>query len=162
MRADMFRDCSLSAFALRLTLLRKSVTDVPLSTGHKPRQRSKYSDAATDSPTKRSSFESSHRQLLLSLPNPPNRPWVPRSLLFSGYRKFFPRKQSGWKVNLTTDPILVPSLRMSGAMSPLLHIPSCRLLGLYFTWTLFFNRSHQNTDWELSLKVWWLGNTIFR
>lgn len=53
----------------------------------------------------------------------PDRLLDPSSLLFNGYRVFFPRGQSGRGMHLTTHTYLVPKLGISGAIFLiLLHI----------------------------------------
>jgi len=45
--------------------------------------------------------------------------WGPPSLLPNGYRRLFPRRQSGRSVWLTTYIHLLPRLRIYGAIPPL-------------------------------------------
>jgi hypothetical protein len=45
--------------------------------------------------------------------------WGPTSLLFSGYRAFFPWDKAAGNVRRTTHLHLVPRLRMDGAVPPL-------------------------------------------
>jgi hypothetical protein len=61
-----------------------------------------------------------------SSPPPPERLWIPSSLLSNGYRGLFPCGQSGRGVKLTTHLRLVPRSRMRGAIHLLPHTPSWR------------------------------------
>jgi hypothetical protein len=74
-----------------------------------------------------------------SSPSRPDRLWGPPGLLFSGYRRLFPR------VKLTTHPHLVPRLRMCGAMPPLPNTSSllawCLVKRSDFTFTVQVNAS---------------------
>jgi hypothetical protein len=52
--------------------------------------------------------------------------WGPPNLLFSGYRRLFPRGGSGRGVKLTTHLQLVPTSRKRGPIHQLPHTPSWR------------------------------------
>lgn len=61
----------------------------------------------------------------------PHLVWGPHSLLITGYRGLFPRgKTSG--AGLFTDFRLLPLLGMSGAVTPLPHLPSWRAQGYFY------------------------------
>lgn len=50
-----------------------------------------------------------------------NQLWGPTSLLVNGYSRLFPKEESHWGAKLTTHLLLVPRLRMSGAIPQVLH-----------------------------------------
>jgi hypothetical protein len=61
---------------------------------------------------------------IFSPPRYPDRLWGPPSLLSNGYQGLLPRGYSGWGVNLTTHPQLVPRSRKYGSTHPFPHMPS--------------------------------------
>jgi len=65
--------------------------------------------------------------------SPPARP-DGLSLLFNGHRRFFPQRQSGPEVNLTTHLHPVPRLRII----PLPHMHLWRAVGRYFLPSNYF------------------------
>jgi hypothetical protein len=109
-------------------------------------------------PKDRSLIPSSGKGILLSSNSSRPAVWL-TSLLLNGAGRFILCEWSCWCHKLTTYLYQVLRLRMSGAVTPLSHMPSCRAYRKHFclyincresctkTWIYFWNFRWRKTVW---------------